>query len=244
MNDNFKPFRLINDREIKELQQSFSQSVLLWNEQYALFPLSCSLGRIPNTHHIDKGYVLGTEQKQPIALLTHFDLSTIKTCLFGDESECFDAISQPFFIGLLNQLLGTHSLEIQASDGTEAFRLKEWFYAGAPSLILTLKSAAQSMRLYLHPQWVLNALSPHETMQKSISHLCEALDPHVLRCQVDLNPVSLPLEDIIRLQVGDVIKTDHPLTAPLLLQQNQQTVCHVEIGEIDHYKSIQITSSL
>ena len=100
------------------------------------------------------------------------------------------------------------------------------------------------MTLYLHPQWVLQALPPHEIVQKPTGNLHDALDPQLLHWHVELSPVSLQLEDMIRLQVGDVIRTDHPLTMPLLLKNNQQTVCHVEIGETNHYKSIQITSSL
>ena len=42
------------------------------------------------------------------------------------------------------------------------------------------------------------------------------------------------------LQVGDVIKTDHLLTSPLVLQHQKQTIAQVDIGENNHQKSIQI----
>ena len=242
MNKKVKPFRLINCQELERLQQRFTNSLLLWNKQHALFSLSCHLSCNQRTELLTNEYVRFTEQEKPVALLAQQDWSAIKNCLFGDVSACFNAVSETLFITLLNQLLSTQSL--QQHSGHE-IHFDEWFYSGAPSLTMTLSGVHQSMTLYLHPQWVLTALGPHEIIQPPmIGDLQSALEPQLLHWQVELNPVSLPLEEILRLQVGDVIRTDHPLTTPLLLKNNQQTVCHVDIGKINHYKSIQITSSL
>ena len=238
MSEKYEPFRLINCRELNELQQRVSQHLLLWNEQHALFPLSCHLSC--NPHQPDQGYVLLTEHQEPIALLPEHYLSLIKSSLFGDPSDCFNTISETLLINLLNQLLGAQLIQQQS----DTVHLDEWFYNGAPSLAMTLSGSGQSMTLYLHPHWVLNALPKHQLVQKPKDNLHEALEPQLLHWHVELNPVSLQLEDMIRLQVGDVIRTDHPLTTPLLLKNNQQTVCNVDIGETNLFKSIQITSSL
>ncbi|HBI21901.1 MAG TPA: hypothetical protein DDY37_04865, partial [Legionella sp.] len=47
--------------------------------------------------------------------------------------------------------------------------------------------------------------------------------------------------DMMSLQVGDVIKTEHRMTTPVTLTHQQHTVCHASIGATRSYKSIQIT---
>ena len=68
----------------------------------------------------------------------------------------------------------------------------------------------------LNPQWVLAAL-PKSITKKPITRLHEALSTQEVDLQVELTPLKLKLADIIRLHVGDVIKTDHPITEPAKL---------------------------
>ena len=129
----YKPFRIVNCQELSELQQRFVNNLALWNNQHALFPLTCTLRCDPKPNLLDSGVVFMTEQEQPVAMLVQKELSVIKNCLFSDDSDCFDAISETLFIALLNQLLGTESLQRQPNNP----HLDEWFYKGTPSLAIT-----------------------------------------------------------------------------------------------------------
>jgi hypothetical protein len=240
MSTKIKPFRLINSQELKELQHRFDSNLLLWNKEHALFAFNCHLSCTQNTEQLDNEFVTFTEQEQPVALLAQHDFSAIKHCLFGDVADCFNTTSNILLIELLNQVLELKWLQ-QKPDSPS---LDEWFYPGSPSLRLTLTEGDQAMTLYLHPQWVLDILPRHPLINKSIDGLHDALERQLLHWHVDLHPVVLPLIDMLHLQVGDVIKTDHPISMPFLLKAEQQTLCQVDIGESEHYKSIQITSSL
>lgn len=246
MNSTCKPYRLINTQELNELQLAFEKKLQLWNEQYALSPLSCELTRNP-TPPIQHTCLMFYGNAHPIALLhSNSPLplvgeglgvrvnvrAIIKHHLFGNTADCFNTISDTLFITLINQLFDTPTSQLQIEPN-----LDEWFYHGSPCLALTFNT----ITLYLHPQWVLNALPSHTKTQNIITNLTDALDPQPIQLQVELNPVSLRLNDVIRLQVGDVIKTDHPITTPLQLKQNQHLICTVEIGETHSYKSVQLT---
>ncbi len=123
-------------------------------------------------------------------------------------------------------------------------KTSEWFYSGSPSLAMNLNSGSHLMTLYLHPQWMMKKIARPMRSLKPKVHLEEALSNQRLQCQVDLTPLSLKLNDVINLRVGDVIKTDHKLTDSLLLKHKQQAICPVELGETNLFKSIQIASSL
>ena len=233
----FKPYRLINTTELTTLEQRFSTILMDWNQQYALFPLSCHLSCHPEPLDIQP---LLISTKNPKALLDQLNLTLIKQCLFGDIADCFNATSERLFFELVNSLLDTESSEIDTKEPS----LDEWFYRGSPALALRLSSLNQHQTIYLHPQWVLNTLPVKEVEQKPMAPLDHALDSQVSLCHVELYPVSLPLDAIVRLQVGDVITTDHLLSTPLLLKNNTEAICHVDIGENSPFKSIQIASSL
>jgi len=244
MTDTIKPFRLINECEIKRLQQTIASNLSLWNEQYAMHALSLTLRAKCKPPQCDNYRLFITDTGQPVALLLTEDLSVLTHCLFGDLSECFNPISEIHLITLLNQLLGTESLQPQPVGKREGFIHETWFYKGAPTLRLTLSEAQYFLTVYLHPQWVLQALPKAKKIQKPKSDLQKALASQVLHCQIELAPLPLALNDVLQLQPGDVIKTDHPLSSLLLLNHQQQTICHVEIGANNYFKSIQIASSL
>lgn len=240
----FKPFRLVNSQEIKELQEGFAKNLQDWNDQHALFALSCSLSANPKPLQLDLGCLLISEGEHPVALFSQDGLSALKQCLFGDLSDCFNSISKNALTSLLSQMLETPSIKLQLINKSLGFKDTEWFYPGAPSLSLTLSLPCHSMIIYLHPQWVLKKLPLSKRTLKPKANLQEALADQLLQCQVDLIPISLKLNDVINLRVGDVIKTDHKLIDSLLLKHERQTVCQVEPGESNHFKSIQIASSL
>lgn len=234
MNQTFKPYRLISCAELRAIQKNFEHIIHQWNDEYALHPLNCSVSRTPKILTVPplEDYILIGD----VALLVQPDWAIIKHCLFGDHSACFDAQSKSLFSILLNQLLGTQSLQLKKAPDRPS--IKDWFYTGAPSLVMTIN---QVMTIYLHPQWVLSALPLPELTQHPLAKLSDALAAEKVNLHVELNPVPLKLTDMVRLKVGDVIKTDHLLTTPLRLSINQKTICSVDIGKENSHKSIQIT---
>ncbi len=233
---NVKPYRLINRSELAELERFFLEKLLSWNEHHALFALSCELLHPEEFEHFTTPYTLFTEQHQPIALVINPNLSMMAHCLFGDLSDCFQSICERVWIDLLSHLLGAQSLQQQDSGPIDT-----WFYKGSAALALTLRCANQLQTLFLHPQWVLNALPLYERTDKPIDSLDDALASTRLPLQIELSPVLLRLADITSLRVGDVIKTDHPITAALSLKHHQQIISSVHVGETNSIKSIQIT---
>ena len=250
MNSIYKPYRLINSHELNALENAFKEKLRVWNEQYALFPLTCELRPIPlsnsrssvnyceTTPMANNDVLMVCEEDQPIALLLPLEgkgvRGSIQHHLFGDTADCMNSLSDTLFLTLINQLLGTQTPQLHSCNTQN---LDEWFYTGSPALLLNLTN----ITLYLNPQWVINALPSYTKTQAPIKKLSEAIDPLSIPLHVELSPVSLRLNDIIQLKIGDVIKTDHPITIPLQLKQNQKTICSVEIGEANAHKSIQIT---
>lgn len=215
MKPTFKPYRLINDHELTMLQTTFENNLQQWNAKHAMYPLTCRLGLGPT--------------KPPHLKGNH--LSVIKQSVFGDNSNCFNPMAETLFLELSNQLLGTKYSP----------PLDDWFYIGTPSLTLTLYCSDKTMPLYLDPQWVLNALPSTKIPGKPVLTLHQALATQRINLDIELTSLSLKLSDVIRLNVGDVIKTDHPITKPAQLSHQQIHVCAVDIGESKSFKSIQIT---
>lgn len=237
MTKRFKPFRLINELELRKLEQDLSNNLQVWNTEFALFPLSLKLDCNPKPQAVAGGSVFVADN-QAVALLPEQNLSVLMHCLVGDLSDCFADISNSLFLTLLQRLFGTGLIENCASVHDE------WFYTGSPSLALTLRSGEYSLNIYLHPQWVLHALPRNEQPSIPKIPLQEAFDSQVLHCQVELHPLTLQLDKLLRLKPGDVIKTDQSLATPMLLKHQQQTICQATPGETNQSKSIQIVSLL
>ena len=229
---NMKPFRLIAQTELNFLQQRFDERIERWNEHYAIHPLSCKLDKNVTLHDDTDTLWLITDANAPIALCEKKDLHLIQQSALNKQSPSFHAISENLLLSLLNQLFDTESLQWQTTTHRD-----EYGYTGSPSLRLTLKCDPFSTTLYLHPQWVLNTLPKAVTTSKPICSVDKALSTHSLALSVELSPITLSLFNLIQLRVGDVIKTDHPMTKPLLLKNGETTISTVDIGE----QSIQIS---
>lgn len=243
MSAQFKPFRLINSQELQAILQTFANQLRAWNQQYALFSLSASVNAHPKAPNAQEGTLFYTKEKKPLAFIAENNLSLVKEAVFGDLSDSFNPISKKFLIELIKSLLQSQNLEQCTLAADESIH-KDWFYTGAPSLALNLSTVNHSLTVYLHPQWVLEQLPIHERIHKPKALVQEALASQALNCEVQMKPLQLPLEDIIRLKIGDVIKTDHLLSEPLRLVHKQQTICQAEAGSTNLYKSIQIKSVL
>lgn len=234
-----RPFRLINTRELSILQQRIETSLLAWNERHALFPLSCTLETRPDVDISGKGYVFGTEDKHSVALIMEPTFPALSHSVFGEISDCFEPLCKQFFLNLLMQLSVTSELTQQVWNGDT----EDWFYTGSPCIAINFRCGEYGFRVYMHPQWVVAALPHNNPDPKPLSDLKQALSSQVMSCQVELNPLTLPLHDLITLKTGDVMTLDHLLDAPLLLKHKEQTLCQVEPGMNLHHKSIQIVSS-
>lgn len=238
MSIHIKPYRLINQSERDHLQHFFTTLLEQWNHQYAVHPLVCEL-HSPRQWP-DKGIMI-TDQGKAIALLLDTDLSVIKFCLFEDTSESFNHISETLFKTLLHSLLDTNDLTLHPETPNAQYH--DWYYTGSPSLALTLHGRYASITLNIHPQWVLNKLPPLRRNIPVASALSNTIAEQRIPLQVTLQPMNLCLNDIARLKVGDVIKTDHYITSPALLMHQEQSICAAHIGTSDRNKSIQITRS-
>lgn len=227
-----RPFRLIAQTELNKLQQRFDGRIEIWNEHYAIHPLSCKLDKNVNLHDDIDTLWLIADANGPIALCEKQDLHLIQQSALNTQSPSFHAISENLLLSLLNQLFDTESLQWQITTHRD-----EYDYTGSPSLRLTLECKPFSTTLYLHPLWVLNALPKAVTASKPMCSVDEALSTHPLALSVELSPITLPLFNLMQLRVGDVIKTDHPMTKPLLLKNGETTISNVDIGE----QSIQIS---
>lgn len=240
----YKPFRLINQRELQDIQQRLTQSLQIWNTQYALFPLTLTLSTALQKPIDNQNYYTAHHEKQALALWFDSPKTLLKTSLFGDMADCFDAISQSLFMLLLEQLLDTKNLNSQCADCFDESLQKDWFYKGAPTMTMTLTTNNQTITLYLHPQYVLSMLKTSPIPQKPKSTLDDALSKERLHCQIECHPLSLRLQELQSLKIGDVIKLNHPLDKPLHLVHQQTTFADVELGASQSLKSIQIMSLL
>lgn len=266
MNAHFKPYRLIGAQELQTLTQRINNVLDSWNNDYAMHPINSCLKQVSRQpiRNIEENALL-VHASQPLALLEGNYLALIKTSLFADESNCFNAAAEVLFNRLISQLL-TLSPELVQIDKNST-EMQEWFYPGAPGLVLTLKVTAPSfttrevngldwdkqilvnntthrVTLYLHPSWVLPQLIPINKTTKPLSPLSDAFSNHVIHLSVELERLHLSTTQLVHLQVGDVIQTDHPLTLACWLKHQQQTLCQAEIGQIHEHKSIQLSRSL
>ena len=242
MTKQLKPFRLINDSELKFLHDDIKQKLDRWNAEYALFPLSFNLNRLSKINIKSHQAAIMLTENKPLALLMPDDDHLMKHCLFGDESACFNNASELLFIDLLKDLLGVTTLTRQSHS--QLINSEDWFYKGSPALSLIFNSGSHIMTLYLHPQWVLAALPIRAFTLTSLEHFETALMSQTLDLHVELTPITLRVEDIMQLQIGNVIKTDHPLNQALQLKHQHKTLDYCQLGEQQSFKSIQISRPL
>ncbi len=228
MNNTFKPFRLINASELDYFQQKFKQILANWNQLYAGKPLSMEISRLINkptesNENSDKKLLL-LSNKKPLALLEKSYLTLVKESLFADQSLCFDKASAEILRFLLKELLAVETLE-EVDDRTNP---SNWFYSGSPCLLVKFGCINKSFNLYLHPDWVLNCLPKQKMSLPALAKLDEALASKELALTLELQTQKINLSKLLSLQVGDVIKTTHLISNPLIIRHQQQSVFEVE----------------
>lgn len=236
----FRPYRLINSQERQFLQKTLEQALVTWNTDYALYQLSCRIEKSAKPTTGDQTVFWSDDGNQPLVLCTDADYSLISYGLFGEMDTAYAPVCESFFQILLQQLSGSNRPLLQ--NALTRQQQTEWFYPGAPFLALTLMAGDCSKTLYWHPQWVLSRLPATKLSHRPLTALTDALDDQILAGHVELAPFSLPLSTLLNLQRGNVIKTDHPLSEPLWLKTNHQTLCQVDLGKTESCKSILIKS--
>lgn len=233
-----KPYRLINSDELLEIAQFFEGELNGWNSTYSLIPLTMALTLPPKNYLTNEGFIINDK----VELLASVDKNYIQVMnqvLFGVDKSCFNAASQELFLTLINQLFKINQCSLHNAPSTT----QDWFYRGSTSLLLTLSSNTNQMIIALSPAWVYRKLNrPYSIRNKPVS-LDEAVAEQKLSLNIELYPVTLPLNQLVTLSPGDVIATDHPITSPCRLTQAEQLIAHAELGKSSPYKSIVLKRS-
>lgn len=233
MKSPFKPYRFISTQELAYLQKKFALIAKNWNKLYASISLYLELSYAEE--ELDE-LILVKQTEGPLALLDIHYLSVIKKSLFFDQDPCFNLASEEIFKSLLVKLFNADSLELAKNTTCPT----DWFYPGSPCLLLKFGNQDSYFNLYLNPHWVSSQLAKPQATLKPLAPFDDALAAETLECSVELAPLYLSLDKLPGLQVGNVLKSSHLLSQPLLLRYQQQLICEVELGQQQYHKSIQL----
>ncbi|KTD51323.1 FliM/FliN family flagellar motor C-terminal domain-containing protein [Legionella quateirensis] len=233
-----KPFRLINSFELQELSRQCLRELQNWNTLYTLHPVTMELHVPTKEYSPNEGYSIKENDSTLACIDTHY-LNVLNQALFGKDNPCFNSVSQELFSVLIHQLLKVN----QCTIDSETSSTQDWFYRGSTSLLLRLACCTFQFTIILHPNWVYQNLPQRNSQRTQPVSLEEALANQTLALNLELHPLTLPLHQLITLSVGDVIATDHPISAPMSLTQNHQLVARADLGQSNHFKSIILKGS-
>jgi hypothetical protein len=233
------PYRLINSVELGQLYTQFSAPLDYWNQQYCLHPLTLKIS-IPTEEYINSHtcYVEGNDG-QLLACISDDFYRVINYSLFGQEDSCFNSCSEELFILLLKQLFTTDSYLLNSRK-----QEVNWLYPGSTCLLVTLHCHSSSILMLLNPTWVHQNLALHKKCERGIISLDEALGEESLTLNLELCSMNLSIKQLVDLQIGDLISTDHKQTSPLQLMHEKKTYATAELGKKDDNKSIIIKEFL
>jgi flagellar motor switch/type III secretory pathway protein FliN len=250
-----RPYRLINKSELQALNEAFNQVLQQWNEEYSLLPLSCCLSLPPKSVDRDPKAIVKNPSQAPTTpikshhcTLAHIEkkyLTVINLALFGQDELCFNPSSHALFLILLQQLFHTEcsisdpsDLIITTESKVDILEAQNYVYSGSTCLLLTLNCGVVSTRLILNPDWVYQQLPKHQTNTTPLNTLEQALDHKTITLNAELLPIRLPLKQLVNLEIGDVLTSDHSLSQPLRLTQKQQLIAQIELASMAEHKSI------
>ncbi len=234
-----KPFRLISSSEMTELNTHFAQVINDWNQEYTMIPILINLEKPPHDYVLHDGFTIISEDNQLAVVEEHY-LDVFNYILFGENNSCFNAISRELLLILLNRLLKTDECCITETQPLTP----NWFYRGSTCLFLTLSTNQNAVRIILSPEWVYQNLSPYQTIKHSLCSLDDVLAEETVNLDVTLLPVNLPIEQLLTIQVGDVLVTDHLLSDSLRVTHNDQVLALADLGQSTQQKSILLKRSL
>ncbi len=234
-----KPYRLINSFEMDQLNRHFSQVIQSWSHEYARTPLMMNLEAPADNYSINNGFHILAEQT-PLAIIEEHYIGLFNQILFGENKPGFNSVSQELMLILLNQLFKVEHCFIEEGVVQPS---PNWFYRGSTCLILTLSINQNNIAIILNPDWVYQCLSPNKTVKNNLCSLDEALAEQTLTLNLELLPLNISVKQLLNIQPGDVIVSDHPITTPLSLTRNNQVLAQAELGQSSHYKSILLKRS-
>lgn len=226
-----RPYRIINAIELQQLQQLFNQRVHQWSEEYSICPLNIELILPPREYSLDSGsYIQSNAYTAAVIPLNYLD--AVANWLFGIAHPSFHDSCES-----LSSLLFNHIFDLDYSNVTTLVEAPDWFYPGSTSLLLLINDGTTQLKCTLSPDFVYQLL-PRCALTHQLGSLDEALAEQTVALTVALERFNIPLSHLMNLSPGDVIASDHPLTAPLKLIQNNYLLSDVELGQSLNYKSI------
>ncbi|CAM2806837.1 FliM/FliN family flagellar motor C-terminal domain-containing protein [Legionella worsleiensis] len=230
-----KPYRLINSLELQQLSGQLFNVIQNWNNQYSLNPLSMELYLSPKDYCPSESISIKTPGSTLASLDSDY-LNTLNHSLFGKDRLCFNPVSKELFLIFLQELLKVDECSI-----TDEFcPVRDWLYPGSTTLVLQLTCDTRQIHILLHPDWVYQHLpKPHHKKNQSIT-LAEALSDQQVMLNLELDPITLPLQQLMNLAPGDVIATDQLINTPVSLMRHQQLVARADLGTSITYKSIML----
>lgn len=238
MKPNYKPYHLINNKELTYFQENFTEKLFAWNEEYACEDIRLSIHCASTIHNFSSMQLL-TNEHMPIALVDQNYLSTLKESLFKDNSDCLNQTCNELFIRLLLQIFALASLQLNNNMTSYL----EWIYPGSACLNAVFNNNQDQFNLYLHPNWVLAQLPKTSIPQKPLARLDDALTTQSIHLTTQLAPLHLSVQKLLNMQVGDVIKTDHPVNKPFHIYCQHQKIGEGIAGQVLQHKSIQLWRS-
>ena len=129
----------------------------------------------------------------------------------SDDSDFWHQLQQKLWASLLERLLGKHAQQFeQKNSGT--FQ---------PALSITLALGEVEMRLSMDKKTfdLLGLISkPKADNTQSLGSLHEAIKGQSIPLSASLKPLNITLKDILELKKGDVIKLDHGLRSPIIVE--------------------------
>jgi hypothetical protein len=230
-----KPYRLINSFELNQFQERFAHALERWNEQYSFYPLSLHVSLLDKDSKITQKSFIESGAYHPIARIDEDYHSLLNYVLFGEDEPSFNATSDELILVLLTQLLSSApcSFNDQINDSSS------WIYPGSTCLLVVFSCEQQQVHCFLNPDWVYHLLAADKRKSlKAVHPLDEALAEESLALNLELNAMKIPFKQLIDLQVGDVLLTDHKINQALPLMQEQRRIASAELGHISEHKSL------
>lgn len=228
-----KPYRLLSSQELEQIRAQFEDAFLDWNTRYARIPLTFSLQKTGLSLSIHNPVALST-----YGLVEKDIFSCISMNVFGESHVSFEPVSRYLAAALFESLFKHENIEIMDTP-----KPVDWLYKGSTCLLLEILFENTCVPCLLSPEWVHAQLSPSlKNVKAPLTSLNEALKEQVIPLEVALNPIRLPLKQILNLQKGDLIKTDQNLNDALCLIQGNTDLAQVQLRQNKNHKSILIRS--
>lgn len=235
-----KPYRIMNAIELEQIKKQCSEVIQSWRETYCLYPLDFIMTPPEKGKRPEMMYPI-QQNNSPVAFIEKSALSFTNWVLFGEDLPAFNECSKELLFLFIQSLFSNENCLMKEEETV----LPDWFYPGSTSLILTLFSHGKTLDLIISPEWVHNKL-PQKNNKESLSpgSLDEALDQITIQLSLQLAPMTIPLEQLIHLQKGDLLVTDHSLLNPIQIVHTHQPIAEAELGSSASHKSIILTRCL